>query len=70
MGDVIELDCITTLPIPPEKVLQAALDHGLQEVVVIGYTKDGDYYLASSEPDGGRIIWLLELAKKKLLEGR
>jgi len=30
--------------------------------------KDDDFYFASSKSDGRDIIWLLEHAKKKLLE--
>jgi hypothetical protein len=68
MGEVVELPVITRLDIPPERTLNAALKKGLAEVVVIGFDQDGDFYFASSKSDGGGVIWLLEMAKKKLLE--
>jgi hypothetical protein len=40
----------------------------LDMVVIIGYTPDNDIYFSSSHSDGGSIIWLLENAKKQLLE--
>lgn len=66
MADIIELDVITRLDIPVSRVLNNAAD--LENVVVIGWTKEGDFYFASSKGDGGDVIYLLELAKKKLLE--
>lgn len=40
----------------------------LREVVVIGYTLDGDIYAASSEGPGDT-VWLIEQAKRWILEG-
>lgn len=34
--------------VPVHKVLEAALDHGLEQVVVIGLTDDDEIYVASS----------------------
>lgn len=68
MGNVVPLNCITTLDSPPEKILSAAIDHDLETVLVIGRTKDGDLYFASSSADGGDALWMMELAKKALME--
>lgn len=68
MGEVVELPVITTLDIPSERVLQKALDKGLQDVVIVGFDKDGDLYFASNKSDGGTVLWLFEMAKKALLE--
>jgi hypothetical protein len=57
----------TRLDIPPERVLQGALDGNLEGVVVIGLEQDGGLYFASSY---GRIEvtnWLLDLAKADLV---
>lgn len=66
-GNVVPLNCITTLPLDPNRVIRRALESGLTEVVIVGYTKDGNEYFAASIGDGGDVIWHLERAKLKLL---
>jgi len=66
--NVVILPVITRLEIPAERVLNAAIEEGVKEVVIVGYDKDGEFYFASSKADGGQVMWLFELAKKKLLE--
>lgn len=68
MSNVIPLGCITRLDLPTERVLEAAKSHCDDGVVILGYDKEGDLYFASSIADGGDVLWLLELAKKRLLE--
>jgi len=68
MDNIIELPVITRLNLPPERVLKNALKEGMEDVVVIGYDSEGEFYFASSKADGGDVMWLLELAKKHLLE--
>lgn len=67
MSEVTNIGCITTLDIPPDQILEAAMDK-LEHVVIIGYTKDGDEYFAASAADGASTLWMLERCKKKLLE--
>ena len=67
MPDVVNLDNITRLDIPVERILAAAQEAGLESVVVIGYCEDGEEYFASSFADGGDVVWLMERAKLKLL---
>ena len=67
MGEVIDLPCITRLDLPPDKVLQKAMGE-LKNVVIAGFTKDGDEYFSSSVADGGAVLWLIERLKKQLLE--
>ncbi len=66
-NNVTVLDVVTTLDCPPERILQEALDEGLNMVVVIGYDADGNEYFSSSVADGGTTLWLLERTKLKLL---
>jgi len=68
MTNVIELPVVTTLDIPPERILRKAADADLQEVIIIGTSKEGDLYFAGSMADGGNALWLIEKAKKALLE--
>jgi len=58
----------TTLDIPSERVLEAALKSALQNVVVIGFNADKELYFASSMGDCGDTLWWMEIAKKQLLE--
>lgn len=69
MSDVIVLDLITTHDIPAERVLNKALEYDLDQVVILGYRKNGDEYFASSIADGGSVLWLMERLKLQLLKG-
>lgn len=68
MADIIELDMVTSLDIPPSRVLRGAREAKLTNLVVVGFDKDGDFYFAANKADGANTLWLLELAKKKILE--
>lgn len=67
MSDVVNFPGITSLDIPADQVLESAIGQ-LSGVLVLGYDKDGREYFASSYADGGDMLWLLERAKKELLE--
>lgn len=66
-NNVIFLDVPTKLDIDPRRVLEAALDAEMKGVVVIGWSKDGSFYGASSIANGGDVLWLTELLKQRLL---
>jgi hypothetical protein len=72
MADIIKFpktfnEPLTTDKVPINKVLSGADKANLKETVVIGYDEKGDFYFASSEADGPSVLWLLESAKKELL---
>ena len=67
MSNVVDGHFITRLDIPIKKVLDSAA--GLQSVVVMGYTSEGEEFFASSIADGGEVLWLIERLKLQLLEG-
>jgi len=67
MGKIIEFSGITLLDIDPDKVLEGAKDE-LEQVILAGYDKDGELYLASSSRDIGSNLLLLERFKMFLLE--
>ena len=66
--NVIPLGNITRLDLPTDRVLEAAKGDCSDGVVIIGFDNEGELYFASSIADGGSVIWLLEKAKKALLE--
>lgn len=66
-ADVVELNCVTRLDIPSEKVLTSALAKDLDASVVLGWDKSGEFYFASSYAAGPEVLWLLELAKAQLI---
>ena len=66
--NVIPLGNITSLDLPTDRVLDAAKGECSDGVVILGFDNEGQLYLASSIADGGRVIWLLEQAKRALLE--
>jgi hypothetical protein len=68
MSNVIDLRVITKLDVSAEKVLNAALEAKMNAVVVIGWDEDNEFYFASSKADKGKILWLLEMAKKELMD--
>lgn len=68
MGDVIPLGNITRLDLPTDRVLDAVRGKCSNGVVVLGWDDDDSFYFASSLADGGTVMWLLEMAKKRLLE--
>ena len=61
------LPVITTLNLPTERVLKAAIKKSLDGCVVIGLDMDGELYFASSWADGGTVLWWMEKAKFALL---
>jgi hypothetical protein len=67
MGEVVTFTGVTKLDLPPDRILADAVGK-LEGVVILGYTKEGDEFFASSYADGGNVLWLLERLKKQLLE--
>lgn len=65
---VTVLPVVTSLDIPTERVLTAALEAELKNAFVIGVDKDGELYFASSMADGGAVLWWMEKAKAALLD--
>lgn len=58
---------VTFCDISVDKVLEAAIGE-LVEVVIIGTDKYGREYFASSVADGPNVNWMLDRAKKALIE--
>lgn len=66
--NVVNFPGITKLNLPPERILEQAGSADLDGVVVIGWTKDGKFYAASSYADGGDVMFLCEMVKHRLIQ--
>ncbi len=64
---IIHFDGITRLDLPVDRVIQMAKKEKLDEVVIIGFDPEGEFYFSSSKANGGDVLWLLEKAKQMLL---
>ena len=65
-AEIIEFTGQTRLPIDPNRVVRWADD--LKEAVVVGIDEGGELYVAGSNPDVARVVYLLNLANKFMLE--
>lgn len=54
-------------PVQPEVILADAGQHEFESVFIMGYLKDGSLYFAASDADGGEVLWLMEVAKTRLM---
>lgn len=70
MQDMAEVHYLndTSADILPEKIIEGALNEEFASVVVVGWTKEGEFYHASSSMDVAEILLLLELNKKHILD--
>lgn len=69
MGKVIELHTVTASTVRPETILHGALKAELTEAVVIGQRPDGTVYFAMSSADAPSVNWMLDCAKRLLMDG-
>ena len=67
MGTITNLNCITRLDLPVERILNGIDANELDSIVVLGWDKEGQFYFASSLADGAEVNWLLDKGKQKLL---
>lgn len=67
MGDVVELNVVTTLDLDPARMLANVSKNNFQRVIVIGVLEDGSEFVSASAADGGTFLWDIERAKLKLL---
>lgn len=59
------LPVITRQGLPADRILANAFG-ALHDVVIVGLDWDGEFYFASSVPDSGFVLWLLEKGKSEL----
>lgn len=56
------------MPEPPH-ILQAAIENGLTDVIVIGRDRTGQFYVASSVGDGEKCLGMLTRASSIITSG-
>lgn len=67
LQNVVELGEITNCDIHPDRILSAALGK-LQDVLIIGWDKDGTLHVTHSTAHGPSLLWLLEKARLYIVE--
>jgi hypothetical protein len=65
--NVIYLNEATTEDIPPERVVEGALDANLSVAIVIGRRPDGTIYFASSTGDVKEAHWLVSVVATNIV---
>lgn len=65
MADILEFNGNTVGPVSVENVLNGAAD--LEDVLVLGWTKDGEFYAAFSTDNGPDLLWLTELFRHAVI---
>lgn len=65
--NIREFPGTTRLTTPVPKILAAAAGKKLTDVIVIGWTDEGDFYFASSDANGAEVNWMLDIAKRELI---
>lgn len=66
--NVVNLYEYTNDEVPPNDVLMGVINAQMDVVVVIGYTKEGGEYFASSTGNHETTNWLLDVAKMRLMK--
>jgi hypothetical protein len=65
--EVLMKERITGGRVAPTRVAKAAT--GLKEIVVIGLDRKGEFYAASSSGDVDKVLCLMEMLRRRLLDG-
>jgi len=68
MAEIISFTDKKNCNIDPKKVISDALEESFESVVIMGVTKDGEHYFASSSGDFGHINLMLDRMKAGLLD--
>ena len=67
-ANIVDLNVVSNLAVAPLNTFRQAILADLEQVVILGYRKDGgEEFFASSMPDGAEVVWLLERYKHELM---
>ena len=67
-GTILPLHAARANDLPPRTVLQAAQVADLQSVILLGYDKNGEEYIATSHADRHQTLCLLNRAREMLID--
>lgn len=68
-AEIIYPKILTSLKTEPARVIEnLPAPEDWDEIIVLGYLKDGDEYIATNLGDGPDFLWILEMAKRRLLD--
>ena len=62
------LPVVTSLACPAERILKAALDANMKDVIVLGFDENDNLYFSASNPDAGNVFYHLEMARHRLIK--
>ena len=67
-ANIVDLNVVSNLAVAPLNTFRQAILADLEQVVILGYRKDGgEEFFVSSMPDGAEVVWLLERYKHELM---
>ena len=66
-NNVIYLSGLTTNRVDVERVVELGKEECGESAIVVGLDKNGEFYLALSNPDAIEAVYLLERAKHMIL---
>lgn len=67
-ADIVQWNGITKLDLPPELILTEGLETDLEHVLLLGWTKDGQFYFASTFAGAPENLYLMERARHELMK--
>ncbi len=70
MSNIIQFTGDSRLDIEADKVIESSLGQGINQVLIIGYTDNGEDYMASSTSDVKELLFMIEKFKFELMTGQ
>lgn len=67
MTNVVKFRGVTKLDLDPDTLLENSKGQ-VEQFIILGYDKDGEFWFRSTMGSGGDVMWLMEVAKIKLLK--
>lgn len=67
MSNVVSFRGVTKLDLDPDTVLENSKGQ-VDNFIILGYDKEGDFWFSSTMGSGGDVMWLMEVAKIQLLK--
>ena len=65
-SNVVQWPHLTIAPMAAEKVVSAAVEHGIEPLVLAGYDRDGKLYVAATHSNVPEVLMLLRMAQRYL----